>query len=124
MFISSCTTIYFFIKFFFFPNVYISVNTIFECSYLSFGREIGHPLSMYVTRGIEGSHRKCVQMGRGREEYHASCVLARLHYLFSCFCLMMSCLICRNLNLLSFKKDAFVRNDYFSTMRSIYAVMK
>ena len=53
MFISYYTIIYFFVKNFF-SNVYISVNTIFECSYLSFGWEIGHPLSMYVTRGIEG----------------------------------------------------------------------
>ena len=53
MFISSYTTIYFFVKNFF-SNVYISVNTIFECSYLSFGWEIGHPLSMYVTKGMRG----------------------------------------------------------------------
>ena len=36
MFISSYTAIYFFVKNFF-SNVSISVNTIFECSYLSFG---------------------------------------------------------------------------------------
>ena len=53
MFISYYTIIYFFVKNFF-SNVYISVNTIFECSYLSFGWEIGHPLSRYVTRGMEG----------------------------------------------------------------------
>ena len=48
MFISYYTIIYFFVKNFF-SNVYISVNTIFECSYLSFGWEIGYPLGIYVT---------------------------------------------------------------------------
>ena len=67
MFISYYTIIYFFVNNFF-SNVYISVNTIFECSYLSFGWEIGHPLSMYVTRGMEGVIQdvyRCVQGKRG-----------------------------------------------------------
>ena len=110
MFISYYTIIYFFVKNFF-SNVYISVNTIFECSYLSFGWEIGHPLSMYVTRGMERGHPKCLQMRTGGEGYHASCVRTHLH-LFSCFCLMVSCFICRDLNLPSFKKGLFVRNGY------------
>ena len=97
-FISYYTIIYFFVKNFF-SNVYISVNTIFECSYLSFGWEIGHPLSMYVTRGMERGHPKCLQMRTGGEGYHASCVRTHLHYLFSCFCHMVSCFICRNLHL-------------------------
>ena len=49
MFISSCTIV----LFYFFSNAYISVNTIFECSYLFFGWEIG--------RGMKGVHPKCVQ---------------------------------------------------------------
>ena len=55
MFISYCTIIYFFvyIYIYIFSNVYISVNTIFQCSCLSFGWEIGHPLSMYAARGME-----------------------------------------------------------------------
>ena len=64
MFILSYTIIYFFVKNFF-SNVYILVNTIFERSYLSFGWEIGHPLSMHVTRGIEGVIQnvyRCVQV--------------------------------------------------------------
>ena len=36
MFTSSYTTIYFFVKKFIFSNVYISVNTIFECLYMLF----------------------------------------------------------------------------------------
>ena len=77
MFNSSYTTIYVFVKIFF-SNVYISFNTTFECSYLSFDREIGHPLSMYVTRGMEQSHPKCVQVCTGGEGYHASCVRTQL----------------------------------------------
>ena len=53
MLISSYTAIYFFEKNFF-SNFYISVNTIFECSYLFFGWEIGHLSSMYTTGGMEG----------------------------------------------------------------------
>ena len=88
----------------FFSNVCISVNMIFECSYLSFGWKRGHPLSMYVTRGIEGAHPECLQKRTGEEEYHTSCVRTHLHYLFSCFYLMVSCFIFRNLTLPSFKK--------------------
>ena len=68
MFILSYTIIYFFVNNFFL-NVYISVNTIFECSYLSFGWELGYPLDIYVTRGhpkgvIQIVYR-CVQGERG-----------------------------------------------------------
>ena len=64
MFILYHSIIYFFLKSFFFSNVYISVNTMYECSYLSFGWEIGHPLRMYVTRGMEAVIQnvcRCVQ---------------------------------------------------------------
>ena len=37
MFISSYITIYFFVKKIIFPNVYISMNTIFECLYMFIG---------------------------------------------------------------------------------------
>ena len=124
MFISSYTTItiLFLAKNFFSSNVYISVNTIFECSYLSFSSEKDHPLSMYVTRGMKGS-----KMGTGvyrGEGYHASCVRTHLHYLFLYFCLMVSCFICRILTLSSLKKGAFVKNVYFAPMRSTSIVMK
>ena len=77
MFISSYTTIYFFLKNFF-SNVYISVNTKFECSYLLLGWEIGHPLSMYATGrmevaggggggGVIQNEHRCVQ-GEGVEK--------------------------------------------------------
>ena len=52
----------------FFSDVYISVNTVFECCYSFFGWEIGHPLSTYATGGMEGVIQnvcRCVQGGRG-----------------------------------------------------------
>ena len=66
MFISSYTVIYFFVNNFFSECLYFSV--IFKCSYLSFGWEIGYPLSMYVTRRIKGAHPKCVQLRTGGEK--------------------------------------------------------
>ena len=88
----------FFRKEFFFSNVYISVNTIFECSYLFFWLR-NRPSIKYVYKWGNGGWRviqnvyRCVQ-GEG---YHVSCVRTHLHYLFSFFCLMVSCFICRNL---------------------------
>ena len=128
MLISSCSTIYFFVKIFFFECLYFSVHDIRMFLFV-FGWEIGHPLSMYVTRGMKWGHPKCVQVRTGGEGYHAyirtyiSCVHTRLHYLFSCFCLMVFC-VRRNLTLPSFKRGVFVRNGSFSPMRSISVVMK
>ena len=90
MFISYYTIIYFFVQNFF-ANVYISVNAIFESSYMFFGWEIGHPLSMYVTRGMERGHPKCLQMRTGGEGYHASCVHTNLH--FSCVHISFHCFV-------------------------------
>ena len=81
--ILSYTTIYFFVKKFIFSNVYISVNTIFECLNVFFGwEERGHQLSAYAAVGEMKGHPKCVQWG---ERCHTSCVPTYLHYLFSCF---------------------------------------
>ena len=46
----------------------------FECSYLSFGCEIGQPLTMYVTRGMEVGHPKYLQMRTEGEGCHNSCL--------------------------------------------------
>ena len=69
-FVSSYITIYFFVINFF-SNVYISVNTAFECSYLLFfSWEIAKSLSMcaigveWKWRGIFQNAYKCVQ-GQG-----------------------------------------------------------
>ena len=67
MFIPSYTTIYFFVNIFFFSNVYMSVNMIFKC-YLSSGWETGHPLSMYISMGMQGVIQnvyRCIQGERG-----------------------------------------------------------
>ena len=88
-----------------FLSVYISVSTIFECSYWFFGREVGHPLSTLETGGMKGGHPRW--------------------NIFSCFYLTVSCFICKNLTLPLFKKGYLCRgNGYFSPMRSIYVVMK
>ena len=67
MFISSYTTIYFFVKKFIFSNAYNSVNTIFESEYpyMFFGRERGRQISTYAAgwgmgRVIQNAY-KCVQ---------------------------------------------------------------
>ena len=56
---------------------------------------------MHVTRGMEGGHPKCVQVRTERERGITPHVYIR-----------------------SFKKGVFVRNGYFSPMRSISVVMK
>ena len=78
---------------------------------------------MYVTSEMEGGHPKRLQMRTGGEGYHASCVRTHLLYLVSCFCLMVSYFPCRNLTFPLFKKGVFIRNGYFSPMRSISVVM-
>ena len=70
------TTIYFFVKNFF-PNVKISVNTIFECCYLFLRWKISHPLSTYTTGGMEeGSSKLCTGAYKGREVSHLMCTHA------------------------------------------------
>ena len=85
----------------------------------------GRPsIQYFATGGMKGGHPKCVQVRTGGDGYRASCVRMHLHYLFSCFCHMVSYFICRNLTLPSFKKSLFVRCGYFSPMRSTSVVMK
>ena len=82
-------------------------------------------INRYATGGIERAHQNSVQVRTGREGYHVSCVRAPcVPYLFSYFCLIVSCLISGNLTLTSFKKGVFVRKGYFSPMRSVSVVMK
>ena len=104
---------------FFFECLYFSEYNIWMFVFV-FSLKNRPSISMYVTRGMERGHSKCLQMCTEGEGYHVSCVRTQLHYLFSYFCLMMSCFICRNLTLPSFKKCVFVKNGYFSPMRSIY----
>ena len=60
MFVSSYTTIYFFVKNFF-SNVYISENSLFEC-YLFFDWETDNPFNTNTTWGMEGGYPKFVQV--------------------------------------------------------------
>ena len=132
MFISSHTTIYFFVKKFILSNVYISVSTTFECLCIFFGSGRDHQLSTYATGGAigklfwESSKMRTAAYGGGR--CHPSCARTHLHYLFSCFwqhfCLIVSFFICRNLTLPLFKKDAFVTTGYFSPTSSISVIIK
>ena len=65
----------------------------------------------------------CTGMYRGSGVSRLMCTYALTLSLFM-FCLMASCFICRILTSCSFKKGAFVRNGYFSPMRSISIVME
>ena len=87
MIVSSCTIIYFFLNKFIFLNVYISVNTIFECFYMFFGWERGHPLSAYATSGCMkwSSEIRTAAHKESERGCYAECVLTPLHYLFPCF---------------------------------------
>ena len=129
MLISPYTYIYFFVKEFILSNVYISVNTIFECLYMFFGWERGHQLNTYTTGGgmEERSSKIRTTAYRGRG-CHMPRIRKHLHYSFSCFwqhfCLTVFCFICRNLTLPLSKKDVFVRNIYFSPTKSVSVVMK
>ena len=85
--------ILFFLKeYILFLNVYISVNTILEYCYLYFGWEIGHPLSICATEGMDGVIQnvyRCIQGERGITLHVYLRTYRQL--LSSCFCLKMSC---------------------------------
>ena len=126
MFISSYNNIYFFVKKFIFPNVYISLSTIFEYLYMFFGWERGHQLSTYATVGGWGSFQMQTTAYRGKG-CHASCVRKHVHSLFMFwqhFCLIVPCNICRNLTLSLFKKDVFVKSGCFFPTNLISVVKK
>ena len=59
---------------------------------------------------------------------HASCVCTHLQNLLFSFwqyiCLMVSCIICRNLILPWLKQDVFFKNSYFSSTRSVLVAIK
>ena len=95
-------------------------------TYLVVFRWRKRPSIQYVRNLGNGgeSSKMCAGTHRGGERYHVSYVHKHLYYLFSSFCLIVSCFICRYLSLPSFKKCVFVRNGYFSPMGSISVVMK
>ena len=78
MFVSPYTTTYFSVKKFIFSNVYISVNTVFECLYMVFGWERGHQLCTYAAvEGMGGSFKLCTVADRVMG-CHASCVCTNI----------------------------------------------
>ena len=127
VFISSYTTIYFFLKKFLFPKIYISVNAIFECLCLFFclrnERSIKYVRNCWLD---EGSSKMGTALYR-RKRCHTLCVPRTYTILFMFwqhFCFIVSCFPCRNLTLPLFKKDVFVTNCYFSLKRSIFNITK
>ena len=100
MFISCYTTIYFFVKKFIFSNVYVLVNTIFECLDMFFGCHRGNQLSTYATsRGTSG-HPKWVQLRTRRGDLTPH-VYVRTYiisfYVLVAFLSYIVFFICRNL---------------------------
>ena len=100
MFVSCYTTIYFFVKKFIFSNVYVPVNTIFECLDMIFGCDRGNQLSTYATGRGTGGYRKCMQLRtRGGDltpHVHIRTYTISFHVLAA----FLSCsvlFICRNL---------------------------
>ena len=117
IFILSYTTIYFFINnFFFFECLCFSEYAIRMFLFVFWSKN--RPSIKYLRIWGNGgeSHSKCVQVRRGGEGYHVSCVRMHLRDLFSCFYFMVSCFICRNLTLPLFKKGVFVRNGSISVV--------
>ena len=125
MFISSYTTIYFFVKKIIFSNVYISVNKIFECLYILFWLRKGSSIKYVCNWQLVGSGESSKMRTAAYRERgcHALCVCSHLHYLFSCFWqhfyLIVSCFICTNLILALLKKMCssemviFLQHDQF-----------
>ena len=65
----------------------------------------------------------CTGAFKGRGVSRIMCTYALILSLFMVL-LYGVCFICRNLTLPSFKNGVFVRNGYFTPMRSISVVMK
>ena len=119
MFISSCTTIHFFLKIFIFSN--ISVNRIFECLYMFFDWERDHQLSTYATvGGMGGAIQNACSCVKGDGLSRLMCTYALTLSLFMHFYLIVFCL---NFTLPLFKKDVLFRNGCFSPTRSVFVVV-
>ena len=95
MFISYYAIIYFFVK-----------NFLFECLYFS-AYDIRMYLFVFWLRNRPSIKYARNEVNGGEEGFMCTGFMCKyaLHYLFSCFCLMVSCFICRNLTLPSFKNS-------------------
>ena len=98
------------------------MNRIFKCSYV-FQLRNRTSIKYVRNKGNKGGLSKTFTGAyRGRGISLLMCKYA-LTLSLSCFCLMVSCFICRSLTLPLFKKSVFVRNGH-SPIRSISGVMK
>ena len=100
MFISCYTTIYVFVKKFIFSNVYVPVNTMFECLDMFFGWDRGNQLSTYATCWGTDGYPKCVQLVTGGRDL-TSPVYVRTYtisfHVLEAFLSYSVLFICRNL---------------------------
>ena len=116
----------FFAKKFSFSNIYISVNTIFECLYMFFGWERGHQLSTYATAGGWRVIYNVYSYVQGEKVSRLVCTYALTLFLSMFLATFLSysvCFICRKSTLPLFKKNVFVTNSYLSLTRSISFVI-
>ena len=96
--------------------------------FCQFQPSVAYTSVAYKTKKRDGGHPKCIQLRTGRGgvtpfEYVRTYTIS-FHVFGSIFCLIVSCFILRNSTLPFFKKDVFVRNGYFSLMKSISVVIK
>ena len=70
------------------------------------------------------SHPKWVQMRTGEKGVKPYELTLSLFMFLAAFLSYVFLFICGNLTLTLFKKDVFVRNDYFTLARSISVVVK
>ena len=93
MFISSYTITYFFVNNFFSECLYFSEYVI-RMFLLVFWLRNKQAIKYVRNWRNGGGHQKCVQVRTGGEGYHASCVSTLLNCLGSCFCFMVPCFMC------------------------------
>ena len=108
-----------------FSNVYILVNTIFDCLHMIFGWERDHQPSTYVTVGGRGSS-KCAQQRTGEgvsRLMHTYTLTLSLSMFVAAYLSYSILFICRNLTLLLLEKHVFLRKGYLGLTRSISVVM-
>ena len=115
-------------------HLFFRKDLFFECLYFSeydirmflfvFWLRKRHPLTMYVTRGMEGDHPKCLQMRTGGEGITLHVYVRALTLSLFIFLSYDVLFYLLKFNLTFIQKGVFARNGYFSPIRLISAVMK
>ena len=122
MFISSYTTIYFFVKKFIFSNVYISVNSIFECLYMFLvEKEAINYKCIRNCWGDEGQSKMLTAAYSGSGiTPHGSYALISFHVFCSFFFFfVVSCFICKKINLTFIQKRCICQKRLFTPAISV-----